>query len=126
MEEQLAAELEWDDELWDHVWERMLDPLERRDIALHVWRRQPPDDLFNARVAAELAKRWRRRAIALALLYTLWTLLWGGITWNDWREDQALFSLVPLTMALIGVLLIIGCFRARARFRPMLWRTRER
>lgn len=124
MEEQLTAELEWDDELWDQVWERTLDPLERRNIALHLWRQQTPDDLFEARIAAELAKRWRRRAVVLATVYALWTLFWGGIAWNDWRADHAFMSLLPVVCTAVGVFAVLSCFGARARFRQLLWRAR--
>lgn len=109
-----------DDRVWDRVWERMLDPVERHAIAVSVLRRRPPTDLFEARIAVELARRWRRQARNLIVLYGLWSLFWGSISLSDWRAD-AVFQTGPAPyLAAVGALLIAGCLAVRWRLRPRL------
>ncbi len=109
--------LEWDDELWDRVWEQVLTQPERHTIAMSVWRRRLPEGLFEARVGAELSRRWRRQARNLAVLYALWTLFWGSIAVSDWRGDGALGSPLTPVCALVGVAAIAACLAVRRRFR---------
>jgi hypothetical protein len=113
-----------DDRVWDRVWERMLDPVERHGIALAVWRRRLPDGMFEARIAVELARRWRRLARNLMILYGLWSLFWGAIALDDWRADAAFSSLLCPVCALVGTVAIAGCIVVRRRLLPFI-RTSE-
>ncbi len=107
------GQLQWDDELWELVWERNLNPLERHRIAMAVCRRRPPPEPYEAVVGAELSRRWRRRALNLAFLYALWTLFWGALAVSDLRDDAALTSLLTPVNTLIGIVAIAACFLAR-------------
>ena len=109
--------VEWTDELWDRVWERNLGPVERHDIAVATWRRRPPDDHFERLVAGELARRWRARAIGLALLYALWTAFWAALAYRDWRLDAALQSGLAPGAALLGCLAVALCALVWLRLR---------
>lgn len=104
-----------DDRIWDRVWERMLGPVERHGIAVAVWRRRIPTDLFDARVAGELARRWRRRALNLAVVYALWTLFWGAIALSDWRTDGDWESSLSPVLTWLGLLAVACCFGVRRR-----------
>lgn len=112
-----AERLDWDDELWEQVWERTLNPIERHRIASHLWHRRVPDDPLELRVVAELRHRWRRRARNLAVLYGLWSLFWGLLAVSDLRADLAFRSLLTPTCTLIGVLAVAACFAVRHRLR---------
>lgn len=114
-----AGRLVWDDELWDQVWERTLGPIERHSIAMHVVRRRLPEDLFESRICAELARRWRRTSRNLALLYAIWTLFWGMLAVHDATSDGALESLLTPTNAAVGMLAIGVCLAFRAYVRPV-------
>lgn len=82
--------LEWDERLWSDVWERILNPVERHSIAMDVVRLRVPADLFEARVATELSRRWRRTARNLGLLYLLWSVFWGAIASTTPEQTTAL------------------------------------
>lgn len=105
----------FDDRLWNHVWERNLNPVERHAIAMAVWRRRQPGDKFEAMVAFELARRWRAHSRFLATIYALWTLFWGTMAVRDFRLDAAFESLVTPVFAMIGVLAIVACIAVRRR-----------
>lgn len=107
--------IDWDDELWQLVWERNLDPVERHSIAVAVWRRRLPAGVFEAGVALELARRWRRRAVGLALLYALWTGFWGGIAWSALHDARPANHPLPYWAVAVGALLIAACFAVRRR-----------
>jgi hypothetical protein len=92
-----------DDRVWERVWESMLGPVERQAIGLAVWRNLPPAEPFQARVAAELTRRWRLRAIGLAVLAVLWTAFWGAITAVDLQADGRLASWLSPALALAGL-----------------------
>lgn len=115
-----------DDRVWDRVWERILDPVERHSIAVAVWRGRPPRGTFEYRIAVELARRWRRRALSLAVVYALWTLFWGAIALSDWRADAGFESPVCPLNALIGTAAVAGCFTVRRRLRPVVALSRPR
>jgi hypothetical protein len=106
-----------DDRVWDRVWERMLDPVERHHIAMAVWRRRLPAGLFEARVAVELARRWRRQARNLIVLYALWTLFWGSLALSDWRADSTFQVRLTPILAAAGMLAIAACVAVRRRLR---------
>ena len=103
----------FDDRLWDHVWERNLSAVERHGIAMAVWRRRRPDGIFEAMVACELARRWRRHALTLMIVYALWTTFWGSIAVHDFRPDAALSSTLTVWCATVGLLAIGCCVAAR-------------
>jgi len=105
----------FDDDLWHEVWERNLDMVERHSIAVAVWRRRLPDGRFEAVVALELARRWRRHTVFLALVYALWTWFWGMIAVHDLRLDAAFGSLVTPGCSAAGVLAITCCMVVRHR-----------
>lgn len=105
----------FDDELWDTVWERNLNAVERHAIARAVWRRHPPDTTFEAIVAHELARRWRRHARYLLCLYGLWTTFWGSLAVDDLRLDAVLDAPVTVWCSAVGVLVIAGCLTVRRR-----------
>lgn len=113
----LTTPLEWDDALWEQVWERTLNPIERHRIVVHLWRRRVPDDLLELRLVAELRHRWRRRARNLAVLYSLWTLFWGLLAISDLRADLAFKSPLTPTCTLVGVAAVAACIAVRHRFR---------
>lgn len=114
-----AERLVWDDELWDRVWERTLGPVERHSIAMHVVRRRLPEDLFESRICAELARRWRRTSRNLALLYATWTLFWGMLAVHDAVSDGGLQSLLTPANTVVGLLAIGACLAFRAYVRPV-------
>jgi hypothetical protein len=61
-----------DDELWEEVWERTLDPLERHRIVRTTLRRRFPLDPLEKRLVPELARRWRRSARNHAVGHLIW------------------------------------------------------
>lgn len=103
----------FDDRLWNHVWERNLTAVERHGIAMAVWRRRPLADRFEALVATELARRWRRHVLVLITAYALWTLFWGSIAMHDLRTNDGFSSLLTPTCAAIGVAAIAACLAVR-------------
>lgn len=102
----------FDEELWDHVWERNLTHVERHTIAMAVWRRRVPDTRFEHVIAAELARRWRRHAVHLVGLYALWTLFWGSLAFAT-PPPGSEATPVPGVCAAVGLGLIAGCVGAR-------------
>lgn len=107
-----ATATRFDDELWDHVWQRNLMHVERHALAMALVRRQPPDTAFDRLVAAELARRWRRHALWLVTLYGLWSLFWGGIALTAPPADADPTAL-PAWCVGAGVLAIATCVAAR-------------
>jgi len=105
----------FDDRLWRDVWERNLDPVERHAIAMAVWRRRDPADGFERIVALELARRWRRHARSLVVVYALWTVFWGAIAIRDLRLDAAFTSLLPPVCAALGLVAVGACVTVRRR-----------
>jgi len=110
----------FDDKLWDTVWERNLNAVERHAIAVSVWKRRQPDDVFEALVARELARRWRRHARYLVVVYGLWTTFWGSLAMHDLRPDAVLNSLLSPSCAAVGVLVIVSCLVVRRRLSTYL------
>lgn len=109
-----------DDRLWYELWERNLSKVERRNVAVDVWRRQRPDDHFVALVGWELAHRWRARARNLAVLYLLWSTFWAAVTWAIvQRPEPGEFGL-SLFLTGAGVIGIALCFMVRRRMRPVV------
>lgn len=104
--------MRFDDELWDHVWERNLTHVERHTIAMALLRRQPPDTTFDRLIAAELARRWRRHALWLVLLYGLWSLFWGAIALTAPPPD-ADPTMLPAWCVVVGLAMITACVGAR-------------
>lgn len=120
----MQDELVWDDELWERVWERTLDPVERHHLALAVWRRRMPDDPFEAVIAPELARRWRRHACTLAVVYGLWTLFWGLLALDDFRANSGFSALLSPACAAVGLTAIGLCMAFRRRLRCFARRSR--
>jgi len=106
-----------DDRVWERVWDRMLGPVERHSIAVAVWRGRLPRERFEARVAVELARRWRSQAVGLAIVWALWSAFWGAIAMTDWRGDAALSSWYSPGCALLGLTAIGVCLAVRRRLR---------
>jgi hypothetical protein len=104
--------MKFDDSLWDHVWERNLNHVERHTIAMTVWRRERPDTTFDLLVALELARRWRRHTRYLIALYGLWTLFWASITFHALRAGVEA-SPLSTGCAVFGLLVIAMCLVAR-------------
>jgi hypothetical protein len=109
------AEEPWDESTWELVWEQLLGPLERHGIAMSLLRRRPITEAFEARVARELARRWRRRAISLGITYSIWTLFWGALARASTAAPGAPGRLLPHVMAGIGLLAVAVCAAFRAR-----------
>lgn len=109
----------WTDELWEEVWERTLGHVERHHIARDVWRRQLPDDLLHRRVAPELARRWRRTARNLAILYGLWSLFWGAIAVTATPQEGDPAAHLPIVLTVLGFLAVGGCAAVRRRVAPI-------
>lgn len=101
----------WDDELWRTVWERNLDAVERHHLAMDVLRRRVPNGLFEARVATELARRWRRHARNLMFGYLLWSLFWGLITYNTLQVRG--FEGLPVAMLGVGMIAVAATLSFR-------------
>jgi hypothetical protein len=110
--------VDWTDELWEEVWERTLDQVERHHIARDVWFRRLPDDLFHRRIAPELARRWRRAARNQAVLCALWVLFWGTIA-RGAHPDAAAAAGLSTAMVLFGGLVLLACFGVRRRVAPL-------
>jgi hypothetical protein len=108
-----TSAFEWDDRLWEQVWDRTLGPAERFAIGRDVWRRRVPDDRFHARVAVELARRWRTRAVVLASVYALWVAFWGTLLWSDLRADGALKGGLHVGAVVVGIVAIGACVASR-------------
>lgn len=111
--------LRMDDRLWLELWERNLGQVERRNVALAVWRRIPPGDPFAAIVGWELAHRWRTRARNLAVVYALWAVFWGALAWAGTRTDDGVVAM-PLVMATGGLVALALCVAVRRRMRPVI------
>ena len=111
-----------DDVLWETLWERQLDALERHHIARSVWRRLPPDDPFASLVGFELAFRWRSRATQLTVLWGLWTLFWSLMVSAGARTPQGAADDLPVAIGLVvvGVVVMAACQIARARLRAVV------
>ena len=107
--------MRFDDQLWRDVWDRNLDAVERHSIAVDVWRRRRPGDPFEALVAFELARRWRRQSVSLALVYLLWTAFWGVLAIDDVRIDATLETLLSPVCAFVGLFAIGACMVVRRR-----------
>lgn len=110
----------FDEHLWRDVWERNLNAVERHSIAMTVWRRRRPSNHFEALVALELARRWRRHTVFLATVYGLWTLFWGALAWHDLRLHDTFETLLSPTCAAIGVAAIAACMAFNWRMRGYL------
>lgn len=113
---------QWDDELWELVWERTLGHVERHSIAKAVWRQQVPDDPLHSRVACELARRWRAQARNLAIVYALWTLFWGAIGLDDLADTGMVRHPLALACAAVGLLAVVLVMAARRRLRALAQR----
>lgn len=111
--------LVWDDELWAHVWERTLSQVERHSIAMDVLRRRVPRQPLEARIAVELARRWRRTARNLAVLYALWSMFWGTLAWHDWAADARFEALLTPTCTALGLVAVAVCAAFRRYVRPV-------
>ncbi len=105
----------WDDKTWDHVWERVLNPVERHHIAVSVVRRRVPEDPFERRIAVELARRWQRHALFLASLYLLWSAFWAAIGFDSVTAFGASAARLPFGCAALGIAAVTGCLAFRRR-----------
>lgn len=111
----MSTGITWDDKTWDEVWERLLDQFERHNIAMAVLRGRLPSTTFERGIALELARRWRRHAVTLAVVYSVWTAFWSAIGWDAVQRYGTSAAGVPLWCAAIGVAAIAACgiFRRR-------------
>lgn len=101
------------------MWERTLSQVERHSIAMDVLRRRVPLQPLEARIAVELAQRWRRTARNLAVLYAVWSLFWGMLAWHDWTADAAFEALLTPTCAALGLVAVACCAAFRRYVRPV-------
>lgn len=69
-----------DDEMWEELWERTLDAVERHRIALTTLRREFPLDPLEKRLVPELARRWRRSARNHAIGHLIWLAFFLSIS----------------------------------------------
>ncbi len=106
---------EWDDRLWDQVWERNLTQVERHNTGLAVLRQRQPGSPFEDLVASELAHRWRRRSLVLGAVWAIWTAFWGALVVAPLPDDVDP-SPLPRACVVFGVVVIAGCLVARRRF----------
>lgn len=108
----------WDDEQWEEVWERGLGQVERHALAVDLLRgRTGGHDLFRQRIIAELARRWRRQARNLMVLWGLWCLFWGRMLVEDVRLHHEVTSASVLSMLVVGAVVLGGCMALRDRVR---------
>lgn len=119
MDSARESTLEWDNRLWEQVWDHNLSQIERYNAAMAVVRHRPPGTPFEDVVARELAHRWGRRALTLAAVYAVWTVFWGALAVLPWPEDVER-SALPLGCALVGLMAIVACVVARRRFHTYL------
>lgn len=117
-DEPVTDGLVWDDRLWDLVWERTLDQLERHQLTLQVLLRRPPPDAFAARVGRELARRLRRRAVVLAVAWGLFTAFWAMIL-HLARQQPGTPDGWAWSMVLLGTAVVVGCVAFRRRLGPV-------
>jgi hypothetical protein len=68
-----------DDELWEEIWERTLDAVERHRIARTTMLRGFPLDPLEKRLVPELARRWRRSARNHAIGHLIWFTFFSAI-----------------------------------------------
>jgi hypothetical protein len=110
--------MEWTDDLWEQVWERMLDHVERHQVARAVRRREPPDDPLHRRLVPELARRWRRTARNQALFHLIWIAFWGAIARG---ADPAAGEVVGLAIGMAGfsLLTVLACPGMRRYLAPV-------
>ncbi|MPZ71674.1 MAG: hypothetical protein GEU74_00335 [Nitriliruptorales bacterium] len=116
----MHSDIDWDDLLWYQVWERNLSQLERHAIAMAVLRGRVPADPFEGRVALELARRWRRHAVSLSLLYLLWSLFWSVIGWDAVHRYGGEALGLPLACTILGAAAVAACLLFRRRLRAIL------
>lgn len=107
--------------LWETLWERQLDVLERHHIARSVWRRRAPDDPFASLVGFELAFRWRARAAGLIVVWAVWTAFWASMGFAGARAaNKPADVLVAVGLAAVGLLVITACQVVRVRLRVVI------
>ena len=68
-----------DDELWEEIWERTLDAVERHRISRTTMLREFPLDPLEKRLVPELARRWRRSARNHAIGHLIWFTFFSAI-----------------------------------------------
>ena len=107
----------YDDEVWDQLWEREFDHLDRYRYGRAVWRAELPEDVLGRRVVPELARRWRRRAVVYAVAWAVFTVFWVAIGVDTVVRYGAEGSRLPWQLATLGSTVIGGCLAARAWFR---------
>ncbi len=110
--------VEWTDELWEQIWERLLDQIERHSIAMDVWARRLPHDPLHRAIAPELARRWRRTARNFILLYGTWSLFWGLIA-AAVLDTGGIARSLSLSMVTVGAAAILICLLVRRRVAPL-------
>lgn len=107
----------WDDELWEEVWDRTLDGVERHHVAISTWRRELPSDPLHRRLVPELARRWRRTARNHFAGHLLWVLFWGAIALS--AEPGGPADRVGTGMALFSLLVLATCVAVRRYLWPV-------
>lgn len=109
-----------DDSLWDEVWERSMGHIERHNVALSVFRHEPPEDPFAMRIGFELAHRWRARARNLGVVYGLWTIFWAVMAYAGSDRVRPPGPGVPIGLATVGVVAVILCLAFHYWMRPII------
>lgn len=106
------------DEMWEELWERTLDRVDRYRISRTTWRREFPLDPLEKRLVPELARRWRRSARNHAIGHMLWLAFWGSIAVAaDPAEGPA--EQLGAAMATFSLLVIVSMVMIRRYLAPV-------
>jgi hypothetical protein len=105
------------DELWEEVWERTLDRVERHQVAVAVCRRELPDEPLHRRLVPELARRWRRAARNHAVAHLLWIAFWATIAVSASPGGPA--ARIGGGMTTFSALVVLVCLLVRRYLVPV-------
>lgn len=108
---------DWDDEMWEELWERTLGQVDRHRFALAVARREVPDDALARRVVPELARRWRTQCLVYTAVWGTFAWFWlmVGLAEIDVRGEAV--TALPWLCAAIGAVITLGSLAFRHRIR---------
>lgn len=110
---------EWTDRTWEQVWERTIGQVERRRLAMALLRREQPPDRLALRLLPELARRWRRTCLTLALGWGAFVVFWATIGWAAESGPDGVPVVTPWWMSLLGTGVVVICLALRRWIRDM-------